>query len=264
MPARAAPLPSRPPEVELAPAAAAARRHDPVRPTLAEWHAAGPWWIGCGCGGCGRLVYRPLGLLIEEHGGGHFPRALAARMRCGCGRRPDTWLNPNPALGASGRGDAGGPIRVPLVCARLWRRGGGQPRPRARALHTRPRPPDPGAVDDAPRPSPRLPPAPALSAQERGFLRAGLTPVFGTAPRAADGILVRTRPAGPGGRREPKLGPAARSLIERGLLRLGGEGPFPRLLFTEAGMAALRAMVADRRLTDPERFAHLRRELGIG
>lgn len=111
-------------------------------------------------------------------------------------------------------------------------------------------------------PAPATAPA-SLSPKEREFLRSGLSPVFGSAPLAADGILVRTRPPGPDGRREPKLGPAARSLVDRGLLRLEGDGPFPRLRFTDAGLAALRAMVADRRLTDPERFAHLRAELGL-
>jgi hypothetical protein len=37
----------------------------------------------------------------------------------------------------------------------------------------------------------------------------------------------------------------------------------PRLFFTETGLAALRTMMRDRRLADPERFAHIRVELGI-
>ena len=32
---------------------------------------------------------------------------------------------------------------------------------------------------------------------------------------------------------------------------------------TEAGLVELRAMIANRRLTDPKRFAHVRQELGI-
>jgi hypothetical protein len=42
--------------------------------------------------------------------------------------------------------------------------------------------------------------------------------------------------------------------------------PSPRALFTEAGMAALRQLVMDKRAMDPERFAHLRTELldGVG
>ena len=36
-----------------------------------------------------------------------------------------------------------------------------------------------------------------------------------------------------------------------------------RAFFTEAGLAALRALLEDRRAMDPARFAHLRRELGL-
>jgi hypothetical protein len=35
------------------------------------------------------------------------------------------------------------------------------------------------------------------------------------------------------------------------------------LFFTEAGLTSLRAMMIDRRLADPKKFAHVRRELGI-
>jgi hypothetical protein len=37
----------------------------------------------------------------------------------------------------------------------------------------------------------------------------------------------------------------------------------PRAFFTEAGLAALRLLVLDRRAMDPERFGHLRAELGL-
>jgi 2-hydroxychromene-2-carboxylate isomerase len=55
----------------------------------------------------------------------------------------------------------------------------------------------------------------------------------------------------------------AKGLMERGLLRLDTTGRLPRLFFTEAGIDALRAMMSDRRLADPEKFAHIRQELGI-
>jgi hypothetical protein len=35
------------------------------------------------------------------------------------------------------------------------------------------------------------------------------------------------------------------------------------LFFTEAGLAELRAMMMNRRLVDPKKFAHVRQELGI-
>jgi hypothetical protein len=41
-------------------------------------------------------------------------------------------------------------------------------------------------------------------------------------------------------------------------MRLDTEGPLPRLLFTEAGLTALRAMMTDRRLVDQKKFAHVR------
>jgi hypothetical protein len=53
------------------------------------------------------------------------------------------------------------------------------------------------------------------------------------------------------------------TLIERGLMRLDATVRPPRLFFTEAGMQALRRMIADRRFADPRKFAHIRRELGI-
>ena len=56
---------------------------------------------------------------------------------------------------------------------------------------------------------------------------------------------------------------AARGLLERGLMRLQPTPWPPRLFFTEPGLAALRAMMADRRLANPVMFAHVRQELGI-
>jgi hypothetical protein len=38
---------------------------------------------------------------------------------------------------------------------------------------------------------------------------------------------------------------------------------WPRAILTEAGIRELRALLEDRRAMDPERFAHLRRELGL-
>jgi hypothetical protein len=37
----------------------------------------------------------------------------------------------------------------------------------------------------------------------------------------------------------------------------------PRLFFTEHGLSTLRAMMRDRRLADPAKFAYVRYELGI-
>jgi hypothetical protein len=55
-------------------------------------------------------------------------------------------------------------------------------------------------------------------------------------------------------------------LVERSLVSLPSE-PQPgfgaRAYFTEAGLAALRELLQDRRSMDPQRFAHLRQELGL-
>jgi hypothetical protein len=63
--------------------------------------------------------------------------------------------------------------------------------------------------------------------------------------------------------------PGEREYIRReldqffGLMRLEATPWPPRLFFTEAGLAALRAMMADRRLANPKTFAHVRQGLGI-
>jgi hypothetical protein len=59
------------------------------------------------------------------------------------------------------------------------------------------------------------------------------------------------------------LSPAAERLVERGMMRLDVTLRPPRLFFTDSGLAALRAIMADRRLANPAQFAHVRRELGI-
>ena len=52
-------------------------------------------------------------------------------------------------------------------------------------------------------------------------------------------------------------------LLDRGLVEVGQGRYGSRAFFTEAGLAELRALLQDRRAMDPERFAHLRRELGL-
>ena len=85
--------------------------------------------------------------------------------------------------------------------------------------------------------------------------------LFDIAERA-EGFHLKTWRSGPDAGK-PKLPPTAKGLIARGLMRLDNEGHFPRLFFTEAGLTALRAMMTDRRLVDPIKFAHVRQELGI-
>jgi hypothetical protein len=104
--------------------------------------------------------------------------------------------------------------------------------------------------------------ATGFSASERDYIRRELDMFFSTLPTVAEGFQLKTWRGGPQAGR-PKVPPVTRSLIDRGLMRLDTSDRLPRLFFTETGLVELRAMMADRRLADPKRFAHVRQELGI-
>src|SRR5215470_4448241 len=110
--------------------------------------------------------------------------------------------------------------------------------------------------------SPSDPPSCPFDAREREFIRREFGVHFGQPSYLADGILVRTWRSGPE-KNQPKLPPAVLSMIERGLVELRSGPRGVRGFFTEAGTAALRQLVADRRLMNPKTFAHLRLELGL-
>jgi len=97
---------------------------------------------------------------------------------------------------------------------------------------------------------------------ERSYIRGELDMFFSTLPAVADGFQLKTWRGGPQAG-QPKLPLQAKGLVERGLMQLDTTQRWPRLLFTETGLAALRAMMMDRRLADPVTFAHIRQELGI-
>ena len=101
-----------------------------------------------------------------------------------------------------------------------------------------------------------------FSPGERDYIRRQLDRFFSTLPSVAEGFQLKTWRGGPEAGK-PKLPPTAKGLMERGLMRLDTEERLPRLFFTETGLARLRAMMADRRFADPEKFAHVRQELGI-
>ncbi len=101
-----------------------------------------------------------------------------------------------------------------------------------------------------------------FSPGERDYVRRELDMFFSTLPTVAEGFQLKTWRGGPQAGM-PKVPPVARSLVDRGLMRLDTSEWLPRLFFTEAGLVELRAMIANRRLTDPKRFAHVRQELGI-
>ena len=97
---------------------------------------------------------------------------------------------------------------------------------------------------------------------ERDYIRRELDMFFSTFPTVAEGFLLKIWRGGPQAG-EPKLPPAAKTLLERGLMRLDTGQRLPRLFFTDAGLAELRRMMMDRRLADPKKFAHVRQELGL-
>ena len=102
----------------------------------------------------------------------------------------------------------------------------------------------------------------AFTPGERDYVRRELDQFFSTLPRVADGFQLRTWRGGPQAG-QPKVPLVAKGLLERGLMRLQPTPWPPRLFFTEAGLLALRAMMADRRFANPATFAHVRQELGI-
>ena len=106
------------------------------------------------------------------------------------------------------------------------------------------------------------PSAGSFSPAERDLIRREFGIHFGGYPSLAEGILLRTWRAGPQAG-QPKLPSAVRSMLERGLVEIRPDRLWARAVFTEAGLAALRALVADRRFLPPERFEHLRQELGL-
>ena len=112
------------------------------------------------------------------------------------------------------------------------------------------------AMNDLPESATTFTPA------ERDYIRRELDMFFSIYPTMAEGFQLKTWRGGPQAG-QPKLPPSARSLRERGLMRLDATSRIPRLFFTERGLDALRLMMADRRLANPEKFAHVRQELGL-
>jgi hypothetical protein len=97
---------------------------------------------------------------------------------------------------------------------------------------------------------------------ERDYIRRELDMFFSTLPTVAEGFPLKAWRGGPQAG-QPKLPLTAKSLLQRGLMRLDATSRVPRLFFTEPGLQALRVMMADRRLAIPEKFAHVRQELGL-
>src|SRR5690348_2519790 len=98
--------------------------------------------------------------------------------------------------------------------------------------------------------------------KERDLIRREFCRHFGQDPAISEGIFLRTWRSGPL-KDQPKIPPTVQSMRDRGLVEVGRGRMGPRAFFTEVGLAELRALLLDRRAMDPERFGHLRRELGI-
>ena len=113
-----------------------------------------------------------------------------------------------------------------------------------------------------PRPYQPAMPANPFTQAERELLRRELCRHFGQDPLIADGLFLRTWRGGER-RGHPKIPPAVQTMLDRGLLTLQITPRGPRAFFTQAGLAALRQLVEDRRAMDPTRFAHLRVELEL-
>jgi len=101
-----------------------------------------------------------------------------------------------------------------------------------------------------------------FTAAEREYIRSELDMFFSTLPSVAEGFQIKTWRGGPNAGK-PKIPQAAQGLLDRGIMRLDLTGRLPMLFFTDDGLVALRTMMADGRLADPKKFAHVRQELGI-
>jgi hypothetical protein len=101
-----------------------------------------------------------------------------------------------------------------------------------------------------------------FTAAEREYIRSELDMFFSTLPSVAEGFQIKSWRGGPNAGK-PKIPQAAQGLLDRGIMRLDLTGRLPLLFFTDAGLEALRTMMADGRLADPKKFAHVRQELGI-
>jgi hypothetical protein len=108
----------------------------------------------------------------------------------------------------------------------------------------------------------RIAPAAGFTPGERDYIRRELDMFFSTLPTVAEGFQLKIWRGGPQAG-TPKLSPVARGLLERGLMRLDTSQRLPRLFFTETGLMELRTMMMDRRLADPNKFAHIRQQLAI-
>ena len=109
----------------------------------------------------------------------------------------------------------------------------------------------------------RTTPAPCpFTPREREYIRRELDMFFGTLPSVAEGFQLRTWRGGPLAG-QPKVPPPVRTMVERGLVEIRIDTRMPKAYFSAAGLTALRLLALDRRYMDPQKFAHVRAELGL-
>ena len=100
---------------------------------------------------------------------------------------------------------------------------------------------------------------------ERDLIRREFCKHFGSYPKLAHGMLLRTWRSGPKANL-PKVPKAMAGLVEVGLVKIPSR-PQPAFValahFTAAGLTAMRELLQDRRSMNPQQFAHLRHELGL-
>lgn len=102
-----------------------------------------------------------------------------------------------------------------------------------------------------------------FTAIEREYIRQELDLSFGTYPSVARGFHLRVWKSGTHAG-QPRLPKAAESLVGRGLMEVRPDRLGPRAYFTSEGIKVLREFASDPKFVDPERFRHLRVELGLG
>jgi hypothetical protein len=105
-------------------------------------------------------------------------------------------------------------------------------------------------------------PITGLTPGERAHIRSELTMFFSTLPTVGAWFSTQDLALRPGARQAEAL-KCRQGVAGARMMRLDTGGRLPRLVLTETGIVAWRAMMSDRRVADPGKFAHVRQELGI-